>query len=129
MTLIELMLMITLMMLLAANAVTQYRVHIHQAQRAEGTTYLKGVYLAQTAHQMETRQYADDFPTLGFEITGARQIDPHTLRAEHYTLSLHAFPYEGYAQGNFQAVAVADLDASDAMLDILMIENDLTILE
>jgi len=129
MTLIELMLMLTLMALIAAGALDRYRAHVHRSMRAEGTTYLKGVYLAQSAHEMEHRQYAGDFEQLGFEITGARALDAHSLRASHYTLSLHAFPYEGRERGNYQAVAAADLDTSDAMLDVLLIENDLTILE
>ena len=121
--------MLALSGLLSAMAASGYRQHLHAAKRAEGFTHLKGVYAAQSAHRFEHREYAPDFDALGFAVESGRVLDPHTIRATHYTYTVHAFPYEDNARGNFQAVATADLDKSDAMLDVLLIENDLTVVE
>jgi hypothetical protein len=40
-----------------------------------------------------------------------------------------ALPSGGDPRGNFRAVATGDIDPTDPMLDILLIENRLTVLD
>jgi prepilin-type N-terminal cleavage/methylation domain-containing protein len=129
-TLIELMVVVATIGVISAIAIPSLQKYVWRAQRNEAYLNLNGIYKAQVSYFTDTGAYADSFNALGFEILGGQQLDPQTIQSQYYTYTLDAFANtDGLANGNFQAVATGDPDPTDAILDILMIENDIIILD
>lgn len=128
-TLIELMVVVAIMGILAATAISGYRVEVMRSHRTEAIMGLEGAYKAEVAYHAATGRYADTFDEAGFTMDGARRLDARTLQGKTYTFTVHATTFNGDPRGNFQAVATGDLDPGDGVLDILMISNDLTIVK
>jgi type IV pilus assembly protein PilE len=129
-TLIELMVVVATIGVISAIAIPSLQKYVWRAQRNEAYLNLNGIYKAQVSYFTETGAYADSFGALGFEILGGKLLDPQTIESQYYTYTLDAFPNtDGVANGNYQAVATGDPDPTDAILDILMIENDIIILD
>lgn len=126
-TLIEIMLVMAIMGFLAALAQTTYRSQTMRARRAEAVVGLQTIRRAQTIYYNTTSVYGDTFDEIGFALDGGQRIDERTLKAKTYTFTMKALPLDGNERGNYQAIATGDLDASDGMMDILMIENQLEI--
>ncbi len=127
-TLIELIVVVAMIGVLASIAVPGLQKYVWRAQRNEAYLNLNAIYKAELSYFTDNGRYADTFPVLGFEISGGQLLDPKTIQSKYYTYTLDAFPdSNGLENGNFQAIATGDLDPSDAMLDVLMIENDITI--
>ncbi len=128
-TLVEIMLVVAIIGVLAAIAVPSFQKYIYRAQRNEALTNLKGIYTTQTSFFHENGLYGATFDEIGFEISGAQVVDPNTVQSVYYVYTMFSMTEGGQPGANFQAIATANLDPEDAMLDILMIENDLTIVE
>jgi len=129
-TLIELMVVVATIGVLSSIAVPSLQKYVWRAQRNEAYLNLNGIYKAQTTYFTDFGTYADTFDALGFEILGGQLVDPQTIESKYYTYTLDAFPRaDGLENGNYQAVATGDRDPTDAMLDVLMIENDITIVQ
>jgi hypothetical protein len=54
-------------------------------------------------------------------------VDARTLQGRIYTYTMTALTQNGKVAANYQAVATGDIDPNDPVLDVLMIENDLTV--
>jgi type IV pilus assembly protein PilE len=129
-TLIELMVVVATIGVISSIAIPSLQKYVWRAQRNEAYLNLNGIYKAQVAYHASYGTYADTFSALGFQILGGQLTDPQTIQSKYYTYSLDAFANsEGLENGNYQAVATGDRDPSDAMLDILLIENDITIVQ
>lgn len=129
-TLIELIVVVATIGAIAAIAMPSLQKYVWRAQRNEAYLNLNGIYKAQLTYFFDFGIYADTFGALGFEILGAQLVDPQTIQSKYYTYSIDAFANtDGLENGNFQAIATGDPDPSDAMLDILIIENNLTIVQ
>lgn len=129
-TLIELMVVVATIGVISAIAIPSLQKYVWRAQRNEAYLNLNGIYKAQLSYFTENARYADTFGALGFEILGGKLIDQQTIESQYYTYTLSAFENaNGLPNGNYQAVATGDPDPTDAILDILMIENDLIIIE
>lgn len=128
-TLIELMIVVALIGVLAAIAMPTFRNHVYRAMRSEAELNLKGIYQAQYAYHVVNGDYGASFLAIGFEIAGGQMLDPNTIESKFYTYTLETFEADGIPNSNYSAVATGDLDRSDAMLDILMIESGLIILD
>jgi hypothetical protein len=76
---------------------------------------------------VENGRYGSTFDEIGFEISGATELDPTTIQSKYYTYTLEALEVDGIANANYSAVATGDLDPSDGMLDIIMIESGVII--
>jgi len=122
-TLVEMMLVLTLIGLLVSTALPRFQKRVLGAQRDAAILSMQEIHQAQTAYMLNYGRYADDFRQLPVRVRGANMVDPHTLKADPYTYSLHAFTRNGRPAGGFEAIAVADLDVSDPMLDILLVEH------
>jgi len=115
---------------ISSIAIPSLQKYVWRAQRNEAYLNLNGIYKAQVSYFTDNGRYADDFNALGFEILGGQRMDTKTIQSQYYTYTLSAFAdTNGLANGNFQAVATGDPDPTDAILDILMIENDIIILD
>lgn len=88
---------------------------------------LKAIHRAQRSYFAQNNGFGDTFDELGLSLDGATRVDAQTLRGETYTFTMRALPLGGNARGNFQAIATGDLDPGDGVLDVLMIENGLTV--
>jgi prepilin-type N-terminal cleavage/methylation domain-containing protein len=126
-TLIELMLVVAILGVLSALSVPLFHERSMRAHRAEGITGLHGIHRAQVMYYDANSKYGDTFDEIGFALDGGQRIDERTLKARTYTFTVRAVPLDGNERGNFQAIATADLDPGDAVLDILMIENELEV--
>ena len=114
---------------LASIAIPTLQKYVYRAQRSEAYLNLKGIYTTQVAYQAIRGRYGATFDEIGFEISGGRRIDANTIQSRYYTYTLTAFDLGNVVGASYQAVATGDLDPGDAILDILMIGNDLTVIE
>jgi Tfp pilus assembly protein PilE len=128
--LVELMIVLACIGVLSAIAIPSLKKYVWRAERSEAYSTLSGIYKSQLTYFIDNGRYADDFNSLGFGIVGGQMVDPQTIQSKYYVYTISAFAdADGNANGNYQAVATGDRDESDAMLDILLIENDLTIIQ
>ncbi len=128
-SLVELMVTVSLVAFLGSLAVTSYSLFIAKSHRSEALLALSGIYKWQLAYFSETGRYADTFDELGFDLLGAARVDERTFQGRFYTYTLNALSQDGVEGANYQAVASGDIDPSDPVLDVLMIENDLTLVQ
>jgi prepilin-type N-terminal cleavage/methylation domain-containing protein len=126
-TLVEMMVTVSLIGFLGSLAYSNYALFIAKSHRAEAINALSAVYKWQLAYFTDTGRYADSFDQLGFELVGAHRIDERTLQGRIYTYTMTSLSSNGIDGMNYQAIATGDIDPNDPVLDILMIENDLTI--
>ena len=128
-SLVELVIVIAILGVLAAIALPRMQQYVWRAKRNEAYINLNGIYKSQKAYRAATGHYGETFEEIGFQIEGARMIDPNTIESRYYTYTLETFAVDGVAKANYSAVATGDLDPSDAMLDIVMIESGVSIVE
>jgi prepilin-type N-terminal cleavage/methylation domain-containing protein len=128
-TLIELVVSLSILGILAGLAVPTFKTYTWRARRTEAIVGLGNIYRAQRAYFVEHHSYGDTFDEIGFGLEGGQRVDERTIRGRTYTFTVQALPLNGDPAGNFQAIATGDLDTSDDMLDVLLIENDLTIVK
>jgi len=126
-TLLELAIAFAILSILVGLARGAFLNQKLRAQRTEAVAGLESIYRAQSGHRAATNEYADSFAEIGFTLDGGRALDDHTIAGPIYTFTLHAVPLDGNPRGNFQAIATGDLDRSDPMLDILIVENGLRV--
>lgn len=127
-TLVELVVVIAIIGILAGLAHSSFRAQLMRTRRAEAKLGLQSIYQAQTAYFAEFAWYGDTFVEIGYPLEGGEQVDERTARGRTYTFTVRALPFGDQPRGNFQAFATGDLDPGDGVLDILMIENHLTVL-
>ncbi len=123
------MIVISLIGVISATTIPSLQKYVWRAQRNEAYLNLNGIYKAQTAFHAATSRYGATFDELGFQIQGGVQIDPSTIQSTYYTYTLTAFAVNGVTAAYFEEVATCDLDPIDGIFDILMIENNLTVIE
>ena len=127
-TLIELLMVVSIIGVLAMTAIPNLTKHAHRSRRTEAFNALHSLSIAQRAYFAEQGGYADTFDEIGFLIGGGVRLDSRTLQAPYYTYTLAALDLNGNPRGNYRVTAVGDIDPSDPVLDILIIENQLTVL-
>lgn len=128
-TLIELMVVVAIIGIIGSFAVPSLQKYARKSRRSEAFLNLSGIYQAQKVYHMENDRYGATFDDIGFEISGANVVDPTTIQSQFYTYTLEAFAVGGSPNANYSAVATGDLDPSDPMLDIIMIEGGVIIKE
>lgn len=126
-TLVELAVSLLIVAILAGVGMPIFRAQILRARRTEAVLGLEGIYRAQVAYRASTQSYGDTFDEIAFELDGGKRVDERTIQGPIYTFTVRAIPFDGDPRGNFQALATGDLDPSDPILDILMIENFSTV--
>ncbi len=126
---VELVMVVAIIGILSVLTIPSLQKYIYRAQRNEAYVHLRGIFNKQNEFFNEFGRYGDSFTEIGFEIPGGSVIDANTVTSKHYTYTMKAIDVNGVQGQNFQAIATADLDPSDDVLDVLMIENDVTIIE
>ena len=127
-TLIELAVAIAILGVLATIAQSSFRRYTMKAERTEARSGLRSIFIAQTAYFNDSFAYGNSFVDIGVPFDGGTRIDDQTIQAKTYTFTVRGLPLGQNPLGNFQAIATGDLDPGDGVLDILMIENQLTVL-
>lgn len=128
-SLIEVMIVVAIIGVISSIAMPSLQAYVWRAKRNEAYINLNGIYKSQQTYFTEFGQYGSTFDAIGFEISGATEIDPNTIQSQYYTYTLEALEVDGVPNANYSAVASGDLDPSDAMMDIIMIESGVIILE
>jgi len=126
-SLVEVVVVIAIIGVLASIALPNLQKYVWRAKRNEAFINLNGIFKSQKAFRAANGRYGSTFDEIGFEISGATELDPNTIRSRYYTYTMEVFAVDGAPNANFSAVATGDLDPSDAMLDIIMIESGVTI--
>jgi len=126
-TVLELMVVVAIIGVLSTVAYGVFKKQTMRAKRAEAIQVLDAIHSAQLMYYAMHQQYGDTFEEIGFALDGGRNVDAQTIEGRTYIYTMRALPFDGDPRGNFQALATGDLDPSDEMLDILMIENHLTV--
>ena len=126
-TLVEVLVVVALISILASIGLSQFRLLMAKTRRTEATSTLSGIYKLQISYFAQAGLYAGSFDALGFQLNGGQRIDANTILGDHYTYTINALPVGGVASANYQAIATGDIDPMDPVLDILIIENDLTV--
>ena len=128
-TLVELMVVLGVLGALAAFAIPNMLVYSYKARRAEAITGLQAIWVHEESFFREWGRYGDTFDEIGMPLSGATQTDERTIEAPFYTFTVFSLSQNGVPGANFQAFATGDLVPGDGVLDVLMIENDLTVIE
>ena len=113
----------SLIELVIAVAIPNFQSFNMKSRRTEAYTHLTDIYRKQMAFYLENKRYGTNFPEIRFEVGGGTVIDTNTIQGTNYTFTLETFDVAGVASADFQAVATADLDPGDALLDIIMVEG------
>ena len=124
-TLIELVIVVAIVGILAAVAVPNFNSYLAKTRRGEAYTNLTDIYNKQMSYYLENRRYGNDFVEIRFELGGGTVIDSNTIQGNFYTYTLETFDVGGVVSADYQAVATGDLDPSDAVMDIIMIDGGL----
>ncbi len=127
-TLVELMIVVAIIGVLSSIAIPSMQDSARRVKRSEAFLNLKGIYTAQKIYYTEEGRYGSTFDEIGFEIAGATPLDDTTIQSQFYTYTLQSLDVDGVSSANYSAVAAGDLDPSDAMLDIIMIESGVVVI-
>jgi prepilin-type N-terminal cleavage/methylation domain-containing protein len=128
-SLVELVVVIAILGVLSSIALPSLQRYVWRAKRNEAFINLNGIFKSQKAYYAANGRYGSTFQDIGFEISGGRELDPNTIQSRYYTYTLETFAVDGVANANYSAVATGDIDPTDAMLDIVMIESGAVIVE
>jgi prepilin-type N-terminal cleavage/methylation domain-containing protein len=128
-TLVELLIVLAIIGVLASIAIPRAKHILLRAKRTEAYMALGAIHTAQTAYVAEIGRYGDTFTAIGFELEGGVAISPTQIDGNEYRFELQALDFNGRPNGNFSVTATADLVPGDAVLDILMIENNVVVVE
>ena len=128
-TLVELMVVVGIIGVLSSIGIPTFKTYAQRSKRSEAFINLAGIYTAQKAYHAENNQYGTTYGDIGFEISGANELDPTTIESQYYTYTMEVFDVDVAENANYSAVATGDLDPGDAMLDIVMIESGVIIKE
>ncbi len=122
-SLIEAMVVVAIIGVIGSIALPSLQSYVWRARRNEAFLNLNGIYKSQKTFMIENGRYGNSFDEIGFEISGATVLDPNTIQSRFYTYTLQPIEVDGIPSANYSAVATGDLDPSDTMLDIIMIES------
>ena len=124
-SLIELVIVIAIIGIISSVAVPNFQSYMMKSRRAEAYTSLTDIYRKQMAFYLENKRYGTTFDEIRFTIGGGTVVDTNTIRGDDYTFTLETFDVAGVTSAYYQAVATADLDPGDPLLDIIMVEGGL----
>ena len=127
-TLVELSVVIAIVAMLGAAMIPSYLRSVYRARRSEALFALHAIHDFESVHYATYQEYSDSFPVLGFALDGGSQRSDGAYQGPFYTYTLSRWALGGVANANYRATATGDLDKDDTTLDIVIIENALTVL-
>ena len=121
-SLVELLVVLLIVGLFASSALPILQSRVNVARRESAIFDLERVCRAQENFFINYDRYATNFNELGQYFRGATRIDPQTVRMGDYTYSLSNYERKG-GQDAYEVVAIANLDLSDEVMDVLIVEG------
>ncbi len=128
-TLVELMFVVVLVGILTAASTTQYRTYVYRSKRSEALYGLQATHAAEMAYFNEHQEYSDSYLELGRPLEGGQITPDGAFLGATYTFTLDTWDLGGKPNANYRATATANLDPSDDTMDIIIIENQVTVLD
>jgi prepilin-type N-terminal cleavage/methylation domain-containing protein len=128
-TLIELVMVVAIIGVLSTLAIPNLTKLAHKSRRSEAYQALHAIAVAQSSYFTQEGRYADTFDAIGFQIPGGQQLDPSSIQGPYYTYTLAGITENGVDNANYRATATGDIDPTDPVLDVIIIENNLTVLQ
>lgn len=116
-TLLELMTVVAVVGVLAAQATISASVEQKRAKRTEVTLGLDAIDDAQRVFRLEHGRYASNFEELTFTVDGAVLLSPNALKARRYTYVLA----QPWGAKSFYVTATGQID-SDEFPDVWVLE-------
>ena len=126
-TLTELMVTLLVGAALLATLVPSYVRYAHRAKRTEAYFALRAIHDAQAFHFANEQEYSNSFDELGFDLEGGAPRSDGAYDGRYYTYTLDRWDLGNEINANYRATATGNIDASDDTLDIVIIENALTV--
>jgi len=126
-TLTELLIVVALLGVLAAVAIPNFSKFAFKARRAEALMALRQLFELQATYYSNRNEYSDSFKELGFGIHGGKLLGDGSYEGPYYSYTLQTWDVNGQPDANFRGTATGDIDPSDPVLDVVIIENRLTI--
>jgi len=126
-TIAEMLVVMVIIGVLAAALLPNYVRYVYKTRRSEAFFALRAIHDAQAYHFATKREYSGSFEALGFELEGGTQRPDGAYDGVYYTYTLDVWDLDGEANANYRATATGDIDTSDDTLDIIIIENALTV--
>lgn len=128
-TLVEMMIVVAIIGVIAAIAIPGFMQYVYKARRTEALVALQVINDLQTLEFGNTGRYSNSFVELGFNVDGGELLNDSTVQGDHYTYTVEALTLNGVPFGNYRATATGDIDPSDSVLDVIIIENSLTVVQ
>ena len=128
-TLAELLIIVVIVGLLALAMIPNYVRSVYRARRTEALYALHSIHDFESVNYASNGEYTSSFPALGFALDGGSQRTSGAYQGPRYTYTLSTWTLGGVGNANYRATATANLDPDDATLDIVIIENALTVLQ
>ncbi|MDJ0847064.1 MAG: prepilin-type N-terminal cleavage/methylation domain-containing protein [Myxococcota bacterium] len=126
-TLIEIMVVVAVVAVLASAAIPQFKRSLYKSRRTEALYGLRAIHDLQLDYYAEHQEYADTFAKLGEPLDSGTINAAGAFVGDQYTFTLDTWDLDGRQNANYRATATGDIDPSDATLDIVIIENRVTI--
>ena len=123
----EILVMTVIIGVLAAAHLPNYVRSVYRAKRTESLYALRAIHDAQTFHFATENEYSDSFALLAFQLDGGSVLPDGSYRGPIYTYTLDRWDLGDQVNGNFRATATGNLDKTDETLDIVIIENAITV--
>ncbi len=126
-TLTELLVVVALIGVLASVAIPSFTKFSFKARRAEALMALRQLFELQATYYSNRNEYSDSFREVGFGIHGGQLLGDGSYEGPYYSYTLQTWSMLGVPNANYRGTATGDIDPSDAILDVVIIENQLTI--
>ena len=128
-TIAELCTIVAILGVLTLAMLPNYLRSVYRARRTEALFALHAIHDFESVNYASNGQYTSSFPALGFALEGGSQRTSGAYQGPRYTYTLSTWDLGGVGNANYRATATANLDPDDATLDIVIIENALTVLQ
>ena len=126
-TLAELLVVVALIGVLASVAIPSFTNFSFKARRAEALMALRQLFELQATYYSNRNEYSDSFRELGFGMHGGTLLADGSYEGPYYSYTLQTWDVNGQSNANYRVTATGDIDPSDPVLDVVIIENQLTI--
>jgi len=121
------MVVAALLGILSAAAIPKYSKYVYKSKRAEAIYGLRTIHDHETAFYGKEMEYSDSFEEIGEPLDRGHIREDGAFESDVYVFTLDTWAMGDRENANYRATATANLDPTDETLDIVIIENQITI--